>query len=47
VTLIESEEKSMSGGEQWKRKANDGWETGKAVRYETHSLEACGVNSAV
>jgi hypothetical protein len=27
VTLTESEERSRSGGEQWKREANDGWES--------------------
>jgi hypothetical protein len=27
VTLAKSEERSRSGGEQWKRKANDGWES--------------------
>jgi hypothetical protein len=34
VTLTESEERSRSGGEQWKRKANDGWESqqGSKVR---------------
>jgi hypothetical protein len=27
VTLAKSEERSRSGGEQWKRKAIDGWES--------------------
>jgi hypothetical protein len=27
VTVTESEERSKSGGEQWKREANDGWES--------------------
>jgi hypothetical protein len=39
--------RSRSGGEQWKRKANDGWENQQAVSTEIHSLEARGVNSAV
>jgi hypothetical protein len=32
VTLTQSEEKSRSGGEQWKRKANDGWESLKGSK---------------
>jgi hypothetical protein len=47
VTLTEFEERSRSGGEQWNRKANDGRETVKAVKYEIHSPEECGVNLAV
>jgi hypothetical protein len=27
VKFTESEERSRLGGEQWKRKANDGWES--------------------
>jgi hypothetical protein len=27
VTLTESEKRNRSGGEQWKREANDGWES--------------------
>jgi hypothetical protein len=27
VKLTKSEERSRSGGEQWKTKANDGWES--------------------
>jgi hypothetical protein len=27
VTLTESEERSRSGGEQWTKEANDGWES--------------------
>jgi hypothetical protein len=35
VTLTKSEERSRSGGEQWKRNANDGWESrqGSKVLY--------------
>jgi hypothetical protein len=47
VTLTESEERSRSGGGQWKREANDGWESRQGSKSEIHSLEAGGVNSAV
>jgi hypothetical protein len=32
VALTESEERSRSGGEQWKREANDGWEIQKGSK---------------
>jgi hypothetical protein len=44
VTLTESEERSRSSGRE--RLMMDG-KAGKAVRYEIHSPEARGVNSAV
>jgi hypothetical protein len=34
VTLTKSEKRSRSGGEQWKRKANDGWESQQGSRIQ-------------
>jgi hypothetical protein len=47
VTLTESEERSRSGGEQWKRGLMMDGKAVKAVRSEIHSPETRGVNSAV
>jgi hypothetical protein len=34
VTLTKSEERSRSGGEQWKRKANDEWESWEGIKVQ-------------
>jgi hypothetical protein len=34
VTLTESEERSRSGGEHWKREGNDGWESWQGSRVQ-------------
>jgi hypothetical protein len=43
VTLTEAEDRSRSGGEQWKRKANDGWESWQDSNIQNpQSIDAWG-----
>jgi hypothetical protein len=43
VTLTKSEERSKSGGEQWKREANDGWKSWEGSKVQNpQSRGTCG-----